>query len=78
MRTWKIVVVGTVISAALVGAIAHHGSRGIARGVGTDRTINSRQQTQPILPLAFSSPGKSDIGRRPETEPWGPFRTTDW
>jgi hypothetical protein len=78
MRTWKIAVIGAVISAALVAAIAHHGSSGIARGVVTDRTTNPRQQTQPISPLAFGSPGTSDIGGRAETEPWGPFRTTDW
>jgi hypothetical protein len=78
MRAWKIVVVGAVLSAALVAAISHHGSNGFARGVSADRIPNPRQQIQPISPVAFASPGKSDTGRSPDTEPWGPFRTTDW
>ena len=78
MRAWKIVVIGAALNAALVAAIAHHRSNGAARGVIADRTTNPRQQIQPISPVAFASPGKSDTRRRPDTEPWGPFRTTDW
>jgi hypothetical protein len=78
MRAWKIVVVGAALNAALIAAIAHHGSNGLTRGVIADRATNPRQQIQPISPVAFTSPGKSDTGRRPDTEPWGPFRATDW
>jgi hypothetical protein len=74
----KIVVTGAVLSAALVAAIARPGFNGFARGVFADPIANPRQQIQPISPGAFASPGKSDTGGRPDTEPWGPFRTTDW
>jgi hypothetical protein len=72
MRSWKIIVLGAVLAAALIAAITHQGSDGLARGGVAD-------QIQRISPVA--DPGavrKLETDKASETEPWGPFRTTDW
>jgi hypothetical protein len=80
MRSWKIIVLGAVLTAALIAAITRQSSGGLARGGVTDRATNySQQQIQRISPVA--DPGalrKLETDNASETEPWGPFRTTDW
>jgi hypothetical protein len=79
MRSWKVIVLGAVLTAALIAAISHQGSDGLARGGVTDRATNHSQQVQRISPVA--DPGalrKLETDNASETEPWGPFRTTDW
>ena len=80
MRTWKIIAIAAVLAAALITAIAHQGSDGFARGgLLADRTTNSPQQIQRASPVGNPvAPRKPDGDKAPETEPWGPFRTTDW
>ena len=80
MCSWKIIVLGAVLAAALIVAFTHQGSDGLARGgVADQATDYSQQQIQRISPVA--DPGalrKLETDKASETEPWGPFRTTDW
>jgi hypothetical protein len=77
MRTWKIIVVGTVLRAALIAPIAVTASYGFEHGrTIADHATNSHQQIS--LVDSMTPPEKTDIGQAPNTEPWGPFRTTDW
>jgi hypothetical protein len=77
MRTCKIIVVGAVLRAALIVTIAVT-SNGFESGrTIADHATNSHQQ-QISLVDPVTPPEKTDIGQTPNTEPWGPFRTTDW
>jgi len=81
MCTWKIVALFAVLTAALIAAVIHQGSDGLARGgVVADRIPNSHQQIQRTAPVANPvAPAENlDSARRTDIEPWGPFRTTDW
>ena len=81
MRTWKIIALGAILTAALIAAIAHKGSDGFARGgVVADRTTNVSQQNQRASPVTnrVVPPERPNTGKTPDAEPWGPFRTTDW
>ena len=72
---WKAIAVGAVLGAALIATIAQQGSYGFARGwVVTDHVTNSRHQILSAAPAA----DRVVTDDAPETEPWGPFRTTDW
>jgi len=71
---WKAIAVGAVLSAALIATIVQQGSYGFARGgVVTDHATNSQHQI-----LAPPVADRVVTDDPPETEPWGPFRTTDW
>jgi hypothetical protein len=81
MRTWKIVAVGTVLSAGLIVAIAHQGSNGLEHSKAVaDQTTNSHQQIQQISTVAHPVAllEKTDASKASDTEPWGPFRSVDW
>ena len=80
MRSWKIIALGAVLTAALIAAIAHQGSDGLARGGVTDQATDySQQRIQGISPVADPGAIRTlEIDKAFETEPWGPFRTTDW
>jgi hypothetical protein len=72
---WKAVAVGAVLSAAFIATIVQQGSYGFARGgVVTDHATNSQHQILSALPAA----DRVVADDPPETEPWGPFRATDW
>ena len=77
MRTWKIILVGALLSAALIVTVAHNLKR--------DKTIadhlaNSPQQVQQVLPMADppTSPERVDTRKTSDIEPWGPVRAVDW
>ena len=70
---WKAIAVGAVLGAALIATIAQQGSYGFTRGV-TDHATNSQHQILSAPPAA----DRVVTDDAPETEPWGPFRTTDW
>ena len=81
MRTWKFIVVGTVLSAGLIVAIAHHGSNGFDHGkMVVDQATNSRPQIQQISAVAHpvALRDTADTSKAPDAEPWGPFRSVDW
>jgi len=40
MRNWKIIVLGAVLTAALIAAITHQGSDGLARGGIADQATD--------------------------------------
>jgi hypothetical protein len=77
VRTWKIILVGALLSAALIVTVAHNLKR--------DKTIadhlaNSPQQVQQVLPMADppTSPERVDTRKTSDIEPWGPVRAVDW
>ena len=78
MGTWKTSVVRAVLRAGLIVTVAVTVSNrfDLGRPVA-DHAENSRQQqisaVDPMTPAE-----KVDMGQTPDTEPWGPFRTTDW
>ena len=80
MCSWKIIVLGAVLAAALIVAFTHQGSDGLARGGATDQATDySQQRIQGISPVADPGAIRAlEIDKASETEPWGPFRTTDW
>jgi hypothetical protein len=75
MPSCKIIVVGAVLRAAFIVAIAVGASNAFEPG-GT----LANQATGPHqLHLYPTRPAESiDIDETPNTEPWGPLRTTDW
>jgi hypothetical protein len=73
MRTWKIILVGTVLSLGLVVAIANHGSNGFDQG----RTV-ADQATNPHQLIHQISTVTAPVSKVPDAEPWGPFRSVDW
>jgi hypothetical protein len=80
MRSWKIIALGAVLTAALIAEIAHQGFDGLVRGgVADQATDYSQQQIQRISPVADPGALRTlETDKASETEPWGPFRTTDW
>ena len=80
MRSWKIIALGAVLTAALIAEIAHQGSGGLVRGgVAGQATDYSQQRIQGISPVADPGAIRTlELDKASETEPWGPFRTTDW
>ena len=77
MRSWKIILVGALLSGALIVAIAHN--------LKPDKTIadhvaNSAQQVQQVSPMAdpTTSPERVDTRKTSDIEPWGPVRAVDW
>ena len=81
MRTWKIIVVGTVLSLGSIVAIATHGTNRFDQGrTVADQATNSHPQIQQIStaahPVALLE--KADTSKVPDAEPWGPFRSVDW
>jgi len=74
MRNWKAIAISAALSAALVGTIAQQDSYGFARGgVVKDHATNPRQHV-----LSVSVADRVGTDDAAQTEPWGPFRTTDW
>jgi len=72
---WKAIAVGAVLGAAFIATMVQQDSYGFARGwVVTDHVTNSRHQILSAPPAA----DRVVTDDAPETEPWGPFRTTDW
>ena len=80
MRAWKIVVLGALLSAALIAAVAYQDSDGFARGGVADQATKSEQKIQRISPVIdpVVPSRKFDADNTGEIEPWGPFRKTDW
>jgi hypothetical protein len=79
MRTWMIIVFGTLLGAGSIVAIAHHSSNGFEhRRMLTDQITNSRQPIQQISTIAHPVALKADATKVPDAEPWGPFRSVDW
>ena len=77
MRTWKIIVFGTILRAAFIATIAV-AANGFELGkTVADFATGSRQQQMSVVDLA-STAEKIDIGEIFNPEPSGPFRTTDW
>ena len=78
MRTWKNIIAGAALRAAFIVTIAVAASNGLE----LDRTVaghapSPRQQQMSVVVLETLAK-KTDIGDTPNTEPWGPFRATDW
>jgi hypothetical protein len=78
IRTWKIILVGALLSAALIVTIAYSGfqhGKTIA-----DHVANSRQNIQQVSPMAdpTTSPEHAATRKTPDIEPWGPVRAVDW
>ena len=77
MRAWKIILVGALLSAALIVTIAHISKRDKRI---TDHVANSPQQVQRISPIAYptTSQERVDTRKTSDIEPWGPVRAVDW
>jgi len=77
MRTWKIILVGALLSAALIVTIAHNLKRDKTIA---DHVANSPQQVQHVSPTAdpTTSPEHVDTRKASDIEPWGPVRAVDW
>jgi len=81
MRTWKIIVVSTVLSVGLIVAIVNHGLNGFEqRATVAEQATSSHQRIQQISTVAHpvASLQKGDTSKVPDAEPWGPFRSVDW
>ena len=78
MRTWKNIIAGAALRAAFIVTIAVAASNGFELGrTVADHAASSRQQQMSVVVLETLAK-KTDIGDTPNTEPWGPFRATDW
>jgi hypothetical protein len=66
MRTWKIALVFTVLTAALIVTVVHNRADTARQGVNTARHAEGVSAPAITLP----DPKKA--------ESWGPVRTTDW
>jgi cytoskeletal protein RodZ len=77
MRTWKIILVGALLSAALIVTIAHNLKRDTTIA---DHVANSPQQVQQVSPTAdpTTSAERVDTRKTSDIEPWGPVRVVDW
>ena len=77
MRTWKIILVGALLSAALIVTIAHNLKR---EKTIADHVANPPQQVQQVSPTAdpTTSPERVDSRKTSDIEPWGPVRAVDW
>jgi len=81
MRTWIIIVFGTLLGAGSIVAIAHHSSNGFEhRRALADQITNSRQPVQQISTIAHpvALVDKAGTSKLPDAEPWGPIRSVDW
>ena len=78
MRTWKNIIAGAALRAAFIVTIAVAASNVFELGrTVADHAASSRQQRMSVVVLETPAE-KTAIGDTPNTEPWGPFRTTDW
>ena len=78
MRTWKNIIAGAALRAAFIVTIAVAASNVFELGRKVaDHAESSRQQQMSVVVLETLAK-KTDIGDTPNTEPWGPFRATDW
>ena len=77
MRTWKIILVGALLSGALIVTIAHNLKRDKTIA---DNVANSPQKVQQVSPTAdpTTSPEHVDTRKTSDIEPWGPVRAVDW
>ena len=77
MRTWKIILVGALLSAALIVTIAHNLKRDKPIA---DHVAKSPKQVQQVPPTAdpTTSPEHVDTRKTSDIEPWGPVRAVDW
>ena len=77
MHTWKIILVGALLSAALIVTIAHNLKRDKTIA---DHVANSPQLVQQVSPTAdpTTSPEHVDTRKTSDIEPWGPVRAVDW
>ena len=77
MRSWKIILVGALLSAALIVTLAHNLKRDKTIA---DHVANSPQQVQQVSPTAdpTTSPEHVDTRKTSDIEPWGPVRAVDW
>jgi len=77
MRTWKIILVGALLSAALIVTIAHISKRDKTI---VDHAANSHQQVQQVSPTSdpTTSPEHVDTRNTSDIGPWGPVRAVDW
>lgn len=77
MRTWKIILVGALLSTALITTIAHMSKRDKTI---VDHVANSPKQVQQVSPMAdpTTSPEYVDTRKTSDIEPWGPVRAVDW
>ena len=77
MHTWKIILVGALLSAALIVTVAHNLKRDKTIA---DHVANSPQQVQQVSPTAdpTTSPERVDSRKTSDIEPWGPVRAVDW
>jgi hypothetical protein len=77
MRTGKIILVGALLSTALIVTIAHNLKRDKTIG---DHVANSPQQVQQVSRTAdpTTSPEHVDTRKTSDIEPWGLVRAVDW
>jgi hypothetical protein len=77
VRTWTIILVGALLSTALIVTIAHISKRD---KIIVDHVANSPQQVQQVSPTAdpTTSPEHVDTRKTSDIEPWGPVRAVDW
>jgi hypothetical protein len=77
MRTWKIILVGGLLSAALIVIITHSPKRD---KTVADHVANPLQPVQQVSPMVdpTTSPEHVDTRKTSEIEPWGPVRAVDW
>jgi cytoskeletal protein RodZ len=77
VHTWKIILVGALLSAALIVTIAHNLKRDKTIA---DHVANSPQQVQQVSPMAdpTTSPERVDTRKTSDIEPSGPVRAVDW
>ena len=77
MHTWKIILVGALLSAALIVTIAHNLKRDKTIA---DHVANSLEQVQQVSPTSdpTTSPEHVDTRKTSDIEPWGPVRSVDW
>ena len=77
MRTWKIILVGALLSAGLIVTMVHNLKRDKTIA---DHVANSPQQVQHVSPTAdpTTSPEHVDTRKPSDIEPWGPVRAADW
>ena len=77
MRNWKIILLGGLLSAALIVTIAHSPKRDKTIA---DHVANPLQPVQQVSPMAdpTTSPERVDSRKTSDIEPWGPVRAVDW
>jgi hypothetical protein len=80
MRVWKMLFVGTILAAASLVAIVHHGSHAFGPVGGAALAVHEIGSRQPVsaVPDPITPSENSRSAKATENEPWGPFRTVDW